>query len=75
MTSARMFDVRTVANLLDCSERTVRRRIADGTIPSVLVGGLRRVHEHVLERVIHGTRADWSDTTEGLENIDQSFGI
>ena len=75
MTSARMLDARTVADLLDCSERTVRRRIADGTIPSVLIGGLRRVPEQVLERLIHGGRTDWSDAVEGPGNIDQSSGI
>ena len=75
MTSARMLDARTVADLLACSERTVRRRIADGTIPSVLIGGLRRVPEQVLEKLIHGGRTDWSDAVEALENDDQSFEI
>ena len=71
MTFARVFDARTVADLLGCSERTVRRRIADGTMASVRIGGLRRVSEHELERLIHGDRADWSDLSEGRESNDQ----
>ena len=75
MTFARMFDAKTVAELLDCSQRTVRRRIAEGTMASVRIGGLRRVSEHELERLIHGGRADWSDASEERERNDQSSEI
>ena len=41
-----------MAQRLDCSVRTVRRRIADGTFPSTLIGGLRRVSSEDFERIV-----------------------
>jgi excisionase family DNA binding protein len=37
------FTVRTLAAYLAVSERTVRGWVADGTIPSYLIGGSRRI--------------------------------
>jgi len=45
----RWADIPTVAVLLDMSERTVRRRIADGTIPARRFGRLLRVDVTELE--------------------------
>jgi excisionase family DNA binding protein len=47
-----MLRVLEVADRLGCSVRTVRRRIADGTLPSVKVGALRLVPEEALDRII-----------------------
>lgn len=41
---------RLVAELLDVAERTVRRWIADGTLPSVKVGGARLIARTTLEQ-------------------------
>lgn len=43
------------AQLLDCSPRTVERRIADGTIPSHRVGGRRRIRVTDLLDHLEGT--------------------
>jgi excisionase family DNA binding protein len=45
---------RGIAELLGESERTVRRRIKDGTFPSIKVGGARLVSKDVLLRVLRG---------------------
>ena len=45
---------RKVAELLDLSERTIRRWIADGTLPSVKMGGARLVVMAELERRLTG---------------------
>jgi excisionase family DNA binding protein len=39
-----------VAELLDVTERTVRRWIADGTLPSVKLGGARLIARATLEQ-------------------------
>ncbi len=41
---------RRIAELLDVTERTVRRWIADETLPSVKLGGARRVAQATLEQ-------------------------
>ncbi len=41
---------RLVAELLDVTERTVRRWIADETLPSVKVGGARLIARATLEQ-------------------------
>jgi excisionase family DNA binding protein len=41
---------RLVAELLGVTERTVRRWIADGTLPSVKVGGARLIARDALEQ-------------------------
>jgi excisionase family DNA binding protein len=41
---------RLVAKLLDVTERTVRRWIADETLPSVKVGGARLIARATLEQ-------------------------
>lgn len=43
---------RAVAELLDVDVRTVRRWIADGTLPSVRIGGARLVAEADLKRLL-----------------------
>ena len=50
---------RLVAELLDVTERTVRRWIADGTLPSVKVGGARLIARTTLEQQL-GTSLDLS---------------
>ncbi len=41
---------RQIAELLDVTERTVRRWIADGTLPSVKLGGARLIARATLEQ-------------------------
>ena len=56
--SARTFlRPRQIASLLGVTERTVRRWIADGTLPSVKLGGARLVARTTLERRL-GTPLD-----------------
>jgi excisionase family DNA binding protein len=43
---------RALASRLGISERTIRRWIADGTIPSVKIGGARLVPEAGLARLL-----------------------
>lgn len=38
-----MVSVRTAARMLDLSSRSVYRRISDGTIPAVRIGGALRI--------------------------------
>jgi excisionase family DNA binding protein len=56
-----------IARLSGASVRTVRRRIADGILPSVKVGGLRLVSRKVLERVLSAAPLDWTDPEEETE--------
>jgi excisionase family DNA binding protein len=56
-----------IARLSGASVRTVRRRIADGTLPSVKVGGLRLVSRKVLERVLSPALPDWPEPEEEIE--------
>ena len=56
--SARTFlRPRQIAELLGVTERTIRRWIADGTLPSVKLGGARLVARTTLERRL-GTPLD-----------------
>jgi excisionase family DNA binding protein len=45
---------RGIARQLGLSERTIRRRIADGTLWSVKIGGARLIPEAVLHRLTAG---------------------
>jgi excisionase family DNA binding protein len=56
-----------IARLSGASVRTVRRRIADGTLPSVKMGGLRLVSRKVLERVLSPALPDWPEPEEEIE--------
>jgi excisionase family DNA binding protein len=56
-----------IARLSGASVRTVRRRIADGTLPSVKMGGLRLVSRKVLDRVLSPALPDWTDPEEEIE--------
>jgi excisionase family DNA binding protein len=56
-----------IARLSGASVRTVRRRIADGTLPSAKVGGLRLVSRKVLERVLSPAPPDWTEPEEEIE--------
>jgi excisionase family DNA binding protein len=59
-----------IARLAGVSVRTVRRWIADDTLPSVKVRGVRLVARKHLERVLSPRPPDWGDS-EGKrgENI------
>ncbi len=59
--AGQMLRVTEVAERLACSERTIRRWIADGTLPSIKFEGLRRVPEEVLDRMIGSGDPDWLD--------------
>jgi excisionase family DNA binding protein len=48
----RYLRARAIAELLDVDVRTVRRWIADGTLPSIKVGGARLVAEADLQRLL-----------------------
>jgi excisionase family DNA binding protein len=58
-----LLSVRTVAALLDVSTRTLRRRIADGTLPAV------REHDRVMVRA-----DELRDYVEQLERVGQRPG-
>jgi excisionase family DNA binding protein len=51
-----------IARLTGVSVRTVRRWIADGTLPSRRVRGTRLVPREGLQRVLAPTLPDWSDS-------------
>ena len=53
-----------IARLADVSVRTVRRWIAEGTLPSVKVRGVRLVPRKSLERALSPPTPDW-DNLEG----------
>ncbi len=57
---------RLVAELLDVTERTVRRWIADGTLPSVKVGGARLIARTTLEQQL-GASLDLSEESDDEE--------
>jgi excisionase family DNA binding protein len=57
---------RLVAELLDVTERTVRRWIADGTLPSVKVGGARLIARTTLEQQL-GASLDLSVESDNEE--------
>ena len=57
MSTAAFLRPRQIAEMLGVTERTVRRWIADGTLPSVKLGGARLVARTTLERRL-GTPLD-----------------
>ena len=57
---------RQIADTLGVTERTVRRWIADGVLPSCRLGGARLVAHSDLERRLSPT----ADTEEEDENAD-----
>jgi excisionase family DNA binding protein len=54
-----------IARLADVSVRTVRRWIAEGTLPSVKVRGVRLVPRKELELMFSLPAPDWDDENEG----------
>lgn len=50
--TTRLLKVTQAADVLGCSPRTLRRRIADGALPVFRDGGLIRVREVDLERYV-----------------------
>ncbi len=50
MSAAAFLRPRQIAEMLGVTERTVRRWIADGTLPSVRLGGARLVARATLEQ-------------------------
>jgi excisionase family DNA binding protein len=50
-----------IARLTGASVRTVRRWIADKTLPSVKVGGTRLVPRTAVERMLSPAMPDWAD--------------
>ncbi len=54
---------RLVAELLDVTERTVRRWIADETLPSVKLGGARLIARATLEQQL-GASLDLSEESD-----------
>lgn len=76
--NAQMFlSAREIAQRLGCSVRTVRRWIAEGTLPSVRIGGLRRVSVADLDRFLSVEIAflqadipgDWRKDREPMEEF------
>jgi excisionase family DNA binding protein len=61
-----LLSVRQLAELWRVSTRTVERRIADGTIPTVKVGGVRRIRAVDAARIAaNGSLGyGWSTSTE-----------
>lgn len=58
---SRMMRVDEVACRLACSTRTVRRWLADGSLKSIKVKGLRLIRESVLEELIGNSDSAWLD--------------
>jgi excisionase family DNA binding protein len=54
MTTRQTADVYEAAALLGCSAETVRRRVRDGTIPSVKIGRKVLISKEVLNRLLVG---------------------
>lgn len=50
-TRRRLISLAAAAEMLDISVRTLRRRIADGTLPAYRVGRLLKVNPDDLERI------------------------
>jgi len=57
------YRAREIAVLFGVTVRTVRRRIADGTLPSIRIGGARLVATADLKRLF-GTSLDRPDVDE-----------
>ena len=66
MTAQAYCRAREVADLLGVRERTVRRWIADGILPSRRIGGARLVAKADLDRLL-GTSFDLSEEDEDEE--------
>ena len=60
-----------IAELLGVNVRTVRRWIADGTLPSVKIGGARLVLEHHLLMLLGRQTVDHYDETATEESSSQ----
>ncbi len=60
MSAAAFLRPRQIAELLGVTERTVRRWIADGILPSVKLGGARLVARVTLQQRL-GARLDLSE--------------
>ncbi len=60
MSAAAFLRPRRIAEVLGVTERTIRRWIADGTLPSVKLGGARLVARVTLEQQL-GARLDPSE--------------
>ncbi len=58
---SRMLRVDEVAYRLACSTRTVRRWIADGTLKSVKLHGLRLIPESAFEQLVGNSDPVWLD--------------
>ncbi len=58
---SRMLRVDEVACRLACSTRTVRRWIADGSLKSVKLHGLRLIPESASEQLVGNSDSDWLD--------------
>lgn len=52
------FTPKSLATYLALSERTVRGLLADGTIPSYLIGGARRIDPADVDDLLHRCRDD-----------------
>ncbi len=62
MTAAREYlRADEIARLTGVSLRTVRRWIADKTLPSVKVGGVRLVAKQAVQQLLAPALRDWSD--------------
>jgi excisionase family DNA binding protein len=67
MTAQAYYRAREMAVLFGVTVRTVRRRIADGTLPSIRIGGARLVAKADLERLV-GTSLDLPEEAEEEES-------
>jgi excisionase family DNA binding protein len=56
-TRTAFFTCASLASYLQVSERTVRGWVADGTIPSYLIGGSRRIDPADVDRFVAGCKA------------------
>jgi excisionase family DNA binding protein len=56
-----------IARLTGVAPRTVRRWIADGTLPSAKIGGARLVARTDLERLLSPSPAPAEETDEGTQ--------
>jgi len=63
MTEQAFYRAREIADQLGVTVRTVRRWIADGTLPSIRIGGARFVAKADLGRLV-GTSLDLPDVDE-----------
>ena len=61
MTARLAYSPREVAEALGTSRAWVYRRIDDGTLPSVLLGGRRLVRHETLEALLAGDDANTDD--------------